>query len=351
MRWHTIQPASRCLCALIILMSLAQVSAAQARWHKFSAPDGDFTVEFPTTPQHATMDNDFEGSPIEVFYSEMTGKQSLNVAYHDAPRFVDGTSRESLKALVEGCRLSTQETRHKLLRVRQLPGGVVECFSTGPSVVDLYPTDHRLERSFVRGRRYYVLSVISWTGKIDTAMAARFFSSFRLTPAQGGVTTGGGRVQSRLPPLVPQYEYDQFSGVTRVNLPLSPAEGATGASNIQFSSRYAYAKEWRSAGTMNEVMLLFGMTARGEVCPGRCQLTLTVDGERSSFEVELQSKPAGNGVLSQTVSFWLKPQSFRRLAAARNVDVEVGSVAFRLTARQMEGLRQMLPFLKERLLP
>jgi hypothetical protein len=341
----------RSFCALIILTSLTQVSAAQARWHKFSAPDGDFTVEFPTPPQHSILPNDYEGSPVEVFFSEMTGKHSFNVGYHDAPRPADGTSRESLKALVEGCRLSTQETRHKLLRVRQLPGGVVECFSTGPSVVDLYPTDHRLERTFVRGRRYYAVSVISWTGKIDWAMAARFFSSFRLTPARGVATTGGGRVQSRLPPLMPQYAYDQFSGVTRVNLPLSPVEGATGASNIQFGSRYAYAKEWRSAGTMNEVMFLFGMTARGEVCPRRCQLTLTVDGERSSFEVEVQSKPAGNGVLSQTVSFWLKPQSFRRLAAARNVDVHVGSVTFRLTDRQMDGLRQMLPFLKERILP
>lgn len=351
MRWHTIQTASRYLCALIILTIFVQVSAAQVRWHKFSAPDGDFTVEFPTPPQHSTMPNDFEGSPIEVFYSEMTGKQSLNVAYHDAPQLVDGMSRESLKALVEGCRLSTQETRHKLLRVRQLLGGVVECFSTGPSVVDLYPTDHRLERSFVRGRRYYVLSVISWTGKIDTAMAARFFSSFRLTPTRGVSTTGGGRVQSRQPPLMPRYEHDQFSGVTRVNLPLSPVEGATGASNIQFGSRYAYAKEWRSAGTMNEVLILFGMTAGGEVCPRRCQLTLTVNGERSSFEVEVQSKPAGNGALSQTISFWLRPQAFRRLATASNVDVQVGSVTFRLTDRQMDGLRQMLPFLKERLLP
>ncbi len=332
-------------------MSLVQVSTAKVRWHKFFAPDGDFTVEFPTAPQHSTMPNDFEGSPIEVFFSEMTGKQSLNVAYHDAPRFVDGTSRESLKALADGCRLSTQETRHKLLRLRQLPGGIIECFSTGSSVVDLYPTDHRLERTFVRGRRYYALSVISWTGKINMASAARFFSSFKLTPARGKATGRGIRVQPRLPPLMPHYEYDQFSGVTRVNLPLSPVEGATGAYNIQFSSRYAYAKEWRSAGTMNEVMLFFGMTAQGEVCPRRCQLTLTVDGERSNFEVEVQSKPAGNGALSQTVSFWLRPQSFRRLAAARNVDVQIGSVTFRLTNRQSEGLRQMLPFLKERLLP
>jgi hypothetical protein len=297
------------------------------------------------------MPNDFEGSPIEVFYSEMTGKQSLNVGYHDAPRPVDGTSRGSLGALADGCRLTAQETGRKLLRVRQLPGGVVECFSTGPSAIDLYPTDHRLERTFVRGRRYYTLSVISWTGKIDMASAARFFSSFRLTPVQGMAASSRVRVRPSLPPLTPQYEYDQFSGVTRVNLPLSPVDGERGASNIQFGSRYAYAKEWPYAGTMNEVMLLFGMTARGEVCPRRCQLALTVDGERFNFEVEGQSKPASNGTISQTVSFWLKPQAFRRLAAARDVDVQVGSVAFSLTERQMAGLRQMLPFLKERMLP
>jgi hypothetical protein len=48
------------------------------------------------------------------------------------------------------------------------------------------------------------------------------------------------------------------------------------------------------------------------------------------------------------LSIWLTPQSFRKLAAAKRVDVQIAGVSFRLTERQMDGLRKMIPFLKER---
>jgi hypothetical protein len=166
--------------ALIILAISAQISVAQMRWQKFSAPDGDFTIDFPTAPRHSSVPNNLEGSPIEG-YSVITGRQSYGVVYQDAPQPVNAMSRESRRALAEGCRLSAQSTKRQLLRVRQLPGAVVECLSKGPSGNALYPTDHRLERHFVRGRRYYTLSAISWTaGGVDRASAKRFFSSFRL---------------------------------------------------------------------------------------------------------------------------------------------------------------------------
>jgi hypothetical protein len=177
------EPIKLCLSALIVLMISAQISAAQVRWQRFSAPDGDFTVEFPGAPEHSSVANNLEGSPIEV-YSVITGKYSFGVVYQDAPQPVDGTSRESLRALAEGCRLSAQSPGRKLLRVRQLPGGVIECLSAGPSGNTIYPTDQRLERNFVRGRRYYTLSVYSWAAAgVNRAKAARFFSSFRLTPS------------------------------------------------------------------------------------------------------------------------------------------------------------------------
>jgi hypothetical protein len=342
------KPTKCFLFTLLLLMAIAQVTAAQERWQRFSAPDGDFAIEFPATPQHSSVPSNQEGSSVEV-YSVISGRHSYGVVYQDAPQPVDGTSKASLKALADGCRLSAQSLGRKLLRVRQLPGGIVECLSTGPSENDLYPTDRRLERNFVRGRRYYTLSIISWAPSgVDRASGARFFSSFKLARV---TTSADGPRSQQASPLAPQYEYDSFSGVTRVSLPRSQVEGARGAAFVEFGVRYAYDKEWRYAGTMNEVMLFFGMTAQGQVCPGRCQLTLTVDGERSSFEVEVQSKPADGGARSQTISFWLKPQAFKRLATARSIGVQVGGVIFHLTARQMEGMRQMIPFLKERALP
>jgi hypothetical protein len=345
---HYKRKPARFLFSLILLMTFAQVAAPQRRWQRYTSPDGDFTVELPTLPQHSSVPNKQEGSPIEV-YSAIAGKYSYGVVYQDEPQPVDETSRASLKALADGCRLSAQSSGRKLLRVRQLPGGVIECLSTGPSGNDLYPTDTRLERNFVRGARYYTLSVISWAPSgIDNASAARFFSSFKL--AQNSTPTAASdRVQQILPPLVPQYENDPSSGVTRVSLPLSLVEGSRGASFVEFGARYAYDKEWRDIGTMNEVMLFFGMSAKSPICPGKCLLTMIMDGERSSREVQVQSKPTPNGGLSQSVSIWLTPQSFRKLAAARSVDVQIAGVSFRLTERQMEGLRKMIPFLKERI--
>jgi hypothetical protein len=338
----------RFLLSLILIVALAHVAASQMRWQRFTSPDSDFTVEFPTLPQHSSVPNKQVGSPIEI-YSAIAGRYSYGVVYQDAPQAVDETSRASLKALADGCRLGAQSSGRQLLRVRQFPGGVVECLSTGPSGNDLYPTDTRLERNFVKGARYYTLSVISWAPSgIDKTSAARFFSSFKLAQSSAPIVSDG-RTQQRLPTLVPQYESDPSSGVTRVSLPLSPVESSRGASLVEFGARYAYDKEWRDIGTMNEVMLFFGMTAKSPICHGKCLLTMIIDGERSSREVQVQTKPATDGSLIQSVSIWLTPQSFRKLAAARRVDVQIAGVSFRLTERQMEGLRKMIPFLKERI--
>jgi hypothetical protein len=186
---------ARCLFALVLLAACAQVSVAQGRWQKFSGPDQDFTVEFPSAPIHTSHPNNLEGSPIED-YTIISGDHSFGITYQDAPEPVDGTSRESLRALAEGCRLDANSTGRKLLRVRRLPGGVVECFSSGPSGNSVHRTDQRLERNFVRGRRYYTLSVISWAkAGVNRAAAARFFSSFRLTTAQGSRGDSTGRVR------------------------------------------------------------------------------------------------------------------------------------------------------------
>src|SRR5947209_7954389 len=184
----------------LLLTAFAHFALAQGRWQKFSAPDGDFAVEFPTTPQRSSVPEEQGGSTVEV-YEATAGKHSYGVAYLDARQPVDGTSPASVKSLADGCGLSARSLGRKLLRVRRLPGGIVECLTTGPSGNDLYPTDNRMERNFVRGRRYYTLSVISWAaGGVDAASASRFFSSFKLSSAMSATPTIGPRPQQASPP-------------------------------------------------------------------------------------------------------------------------------------------------------
>jgi hypothetical protein len=344
-------PLGLCLLALILLATWAQATPAQTRWQQFSGPDDDFTIDFPAPPEHSIIPTGSEGEGDVEFYAAAIGGQVLSIGYHDGAPQMNVTSRQSLNALAEGCRLYARAGGRKLLRLRALPGGVIECMSTGRSLDPRYKTDRRLERTLVRGRRYYTLSVTSWTEAIDMASATRFFSSFRLTSPLGPAAATGAYARPDAAPLTPRYEYDNAAGLTRVTLPSSPAGGVSGPYAVSFGARYVFDKDWRRAGTLNEVMLMFDVTGRGEVCPGRCRLTLTADGESDELEVTARSVPLDGGGTLQMVSVSLRPQSFRRLAGARAVGLHLGDVSFRLTDAQMDGLRKMVPFLNERLLP
>jgi hypothetical protein len=81
---HLAGKPTRCLLFVpLLLMAVAQGAAAQGRWQKFSAPDGDFAVEFPAVPQHSSVPSSWEGGPVEV-YSATVDKHSYRVAYQDA---------------------------------------------------------------------------------------------------------------------------------------------------------------------------------------------------------------------------------------------------------------------------
>jgi hypothetical protein len=47
----------------------------------------------------------------------------------------------------------------------------------------------------------------------------------------------------------------------------------------------------------------------------------------------------------------MRPEVFKTIAEAKEISVQIGSVSFNLTKQQMDGLRQMPPFLKIRRLP
>ena len=153
-------------------------------------------------------------------------------------------------------------------------------------------------------------------------------------------------------PLVPQYEYDRDRGISRVFLGWSSVEGiSVEGADIRFTVRYVHDDEWRYVGHLNDVMLYFMITAKNPVCSGMCTVALTLDGERQASTIKSTSTPKGNGVFEQQIINQIRPEAFKTLAAGKMLEVEIGTIKFRLTKQQMEGMRQMIPFIKVRALP
>ena len=153
-------------------------------------------------------------------------------------------------------------------------------------------------------------------------------------------------------PIVPRYEYDRDRGISRVFLGWSSVEGISVAgADIKFTVRYVHDDEWRYVGHLNDVMLYFMITAKNPVCSGVCTVALTLDGERQASTLNSSSIPKGNGLFEQQIINQIRPEAFKTLAAGKILEVEIGTIKFRLTKQQMEAMRQMIPFMKVRALP
>jgi hypothetical protein len=153
-------------------------------------------------------------------------------------------------------------------------------------------------------------------------------------------------------PLVPQYEYDRDRGINRVFLGWSSVEGISEeGADVKFTVRYLYDDEWRYIGHLNDVMLYFMITAKNPVCSEVCTVALTLDGERKVGTINSTSTPKGNGIFEQQIINQIRPEAFKTLASGKVLEVEIGTIKFRLTKRQMEAMRQMITFIKVRALP
>lgn len=120
---------------------------------------------------------------------------------------------------------------------------------------------------------------------------------------------------------------------------------------MKFMVNYAYDGEWWYANHLNDVSFLFGMLTKERVCGESCELTLILDGYRWRRTVEGNATPLSDGYMSETISFWMRPEVFQRIAAAKKIEVEIGRVTCQLTEAQLTGMRQIVPYLKIRLLP
>jgi hypothetical protein len=152
--------------------------------------------------------------------------------------------------------------------------------------------------------------------------------------------------------LIPRYEYDRGEGITRVFLGWSSVEGISEkGADVRFTVRYLHDDEWRYIGHLNDVMIYFMIIAKNPVCSGVCTVALTLDGLRKESTIKSTSTPKANGIFEQQIINQIRPEAFKTLAAGKALEVEIGTIKFRLTKHQMEAMRQMIPFMKVRALP
>jgi hypothetical protein len=153
------------------------------------------------------------------------------------------------------------------------------------------------------------------------------------------------------PALVPQYEAASGNSPNRVTLSWSFVGDPKGAQFIKMYVSYVYDDHWWQVGRLNEVAITFGMNPKTRVCADECQFIVNIDGTPLKVAGNGSAALLNDGSTSETVGVWMRPEAFKKFAEAKTISIQVGSVNFNLTAQQMEGLRQMLPFLRIRSLP
>jgi len=153
---------------------------------------------------------------------------------------------------------------------------------------------------------------------------------------------------AKLLPLVPEYEYDQYSGTSRVDLKGSPVEEQSGASDVRLFVRYVYAKDWMQIGTQNDVLVAFSINVQKRVCTDDCMYTLILDGYEQPVRAASSVTQMGDGTINEFISKWMSPKVFKKITEAQTIQVKVGGVRFRLSDRQIDGMRQIVSFLRFR---
>jgi hypothetical protein len=99
----------------------------------------------------------------------------------------------------------------------------------------------------------------------------------------------------------------------------------------------------RDTSELNTVELHLFLTGNNQIFRDATRLTLTLDGEQFASEETIRYEPqAVCGFYSEHLSSSLSPNMFLRLASARKVEAQVGSIKFELTDEQLSSLRDMV---------
>jgi len=151
-------------------------------WQTFRSPDGDFSIDFPSTPNNESNPSPRNGNPY-YYYVASFGENYVSILYRDR---LNISSRDDLSAVVrEEANRYLRDARQegwRFLSRREIPGGAAE-FEMEGTITD-FPV-RSLVRIYVTNRRVYILraNTQNLTGA-NTGIVPRFFNSFRLLDYQ-----------------------------------------------------------------------------------------------------------------------------------------------------------------------
>lgn len=181
------------LCLLVLLIFTAQITFAQRRrvhnrkarpsadrWYTFKGPDGDFTLDFPSSPQR---DPDTQGPVTIIRGYSLTTKDGTRFGINFQDIGGDTRSRDDNEFAPEFEEQSTAAARslgRRVVHVHRLAKNVVE-FEYRMTVEETKAEISYLERSIVRRGRVYSVScgTVVDGREIDRSACRRFFSSLR----------------------------------------------------------------------------------------------------------------------------------------------------------------------------
>lgn len=181
------------LCPLVLLIFTPQLAFAQQRgvqksksypatdrWYTFKGPDGDFTLDFPRSPQR---DPDVQGPVTLIRGYSLTTKDGtrFGINFQDIggdPRSRNGN--EYAPDYEEQATAAAREQGRRVVQVHRLAKNVVE-FEYRLTVEENNAEISYLERSIMRRGRVYSVScgTVVDRGEIDRLACQRFFNSIR----------------------------------------------------------------------------------------------------------------------------------------------------------------------------
>jgi hypothetical protein len=159
-------------------------ASPQAEWKKFTSKEDGFIVSFPTTPETASQDNqyDFGKVTIRAYTSNPTRNVVWRVATHNYPEpFASRVKPERLLTLMRDGMAANVKGKVEGVKEVTLDGHPGQEFLVqAPDPFTNKPLTNRI-RLFAVGSRVYQVGVTAPAE--DTALgpeASKFFASFRL---------------------------------------------------------------------------------------------------------------------------------------------------------------------------
>jgi hypothetical protein len=143
-------------------------------WYLLRGPDGDFSAEFPDTPEYVVMPQPGTASEVHK-YRFFFGESLFVLSYWDVPE-AKARPEQILQRIVRG-HIGGEEARGEVLKQVRIPDGGYEVESRGVYNAALF---YSRVRFYVHGARVYTLTAMTPNAPgPNKNFVDRFFASFR----------------------------------------------------------------------------------------------------------------------------------------------------------------------------